>query len=51
MLNLMVISLDTRLTENIKRNSNGMIEATGKPGLGCDIDWDYINSNKIATLE
>jgi len=39
------------LTENIKRNSNGMVEATDKPGLGCDIDWDYINSNTIATLE
>jgi len=28
-----------------------MIEAPTKPGLGYELDWDFLNAHKIGTLE
>ena len=39
------------LIEDISRNEKGMIEAPTKPGLGYELDWDFLNAHKIRTLE
>jgi len=39
------------LVEDISRNEKGMIEAPTKPGLGYELDWDFLNAHKIRTLE
>ncbi len=39
------------LVEDIKLNARGVIEASTLPGLGYELDWDWISANRIATLE
>lgn len=39
------------LVEDIKLNARGVVEAPTLPGLGYELDWDWINANRIATLE
>ena len=39
------------LVDDISRNAQGMIEAPTAPGLGYEIDWDFIDSRKVTTLE
>ena len=39
------------LVEDIKLNERQVIEAPTAPGIGYDLDWDWINSHKVATLE
>jgi L-alanine-DL-glutamate epimerase-like enolase superfamily enzyme len=39
------------LVDDIFRNAGGMIEAPTAPGLGYEIDWDFIDSRKVTTLE
>ena len=39
------------LVEDIKLNDRGVIEAPTLPGLGHELGRDWINGNRIATLE
>jgi len=39
------------LVEDIKLNERQVIEAPTAPGIGYKLDWDWINSHKVATLE
>jgi L-alanine-DL-glutamate epimerase-like enolase superfamily enzyme len=39
------------LVEDIKLNERGVIEAPTLPGLGYELDWEWIKSNRVATLE
>ena len=38
------------LLEDVVPNNEGVITATRLPGLGYQIDWDYIEKHKKATL-
>jgi L-alanine-DL-glutamate epimerase-like enolase superfamily enzyme len=38
------------LQEDVIPNSEGVITATQLPGLGYQIDWDYIEKHKTGTL-
>ena len=37
--------------DDVVLNDRGVIEAPTKPGIGYELDWEFINSNKIASLE
>ena len=39
------------LVDDVSLNERNVIEAPEKPGLGYELDWDYLDSHKIATLE
>ncbi len=39
------------LVEDISLNERGMLEAPTAPGLGFDLDWDWIDAHRIGTLE
>lgn len=39
------------LVEDIKLNEQGVLEAPTSPGLGYELDWDWIEHHKVATLE
>lgn len=39
------------LVEDIKLNDESVLEAPTKPGLGFDLDWDWINAHRVATLD
>ena len=39
------------LAEDISLNDRGVLEAPTKPGLGFDLDWDWIAARRVATLE
>ena len=39
------------LVEDIKLNDRGVIEAPTSPGLGYELDWEWIEANRVATLE
>ena len=36
--------------EDLALNSRSRLEAPTKPGLGCEIDWEWVRSNTVATL-
>jgi L-alanine-DL-glutamate epimerase-like enolase superfamily enzyme len=38
------------LVQDIEVDANGLVHAPTQPGLGYDIDWDLVNSNKVADL-
>ena len=38
------------LLEDVVPNDEGVITATRSPGLGYQIDWDYIEKHKTGTL-
>lgn len=38
------------LVNDVTRNREGVIEAPSKPGLGYEIDWDYIKFHRVDTL-
>ena len=39
------------LMEDISLNERQVIEAPTAPGIGYELDWDWINAHKVATLE
>jgi L-alanine-DL-glutamate epimerase-like enolase superfamily enzyme len=39
------------LIEDIRLNERGVIEAPTLPGLGYELDWEWIKSHTVATLE
>ena len=39
------------LIQDIEVDSNGMVYAPTKPGLGYEIDWDLVKREHIATVE
>lgn len=39
------------LVEDIRLNERGIIEAPASPGLGYEIDWEWIEAHRVATLE
>ena len=39
------------LVDDIRLNERGVIEAPTKPGLGYELDWEWLKGNTIATLE
>jgi L-alanine-DL-glutamate epimerase-like enolase superfamily enzyme len=39
------------LVEDIQLNERHVIEAPTAPGIGYELDWDWINSHKVATLD
>ena len=39
------------LVEDIGLNEQGVIEAPLKPGLGYELDWDFVDRHRVATLE
>ncbi|MYE53969.1 MAG: mandelate racemase, partial [Chloroflexi bacterium] len=39
------------LSGDIRLNERGVIEAPTAPGLGHELDWDWIGAHRIATLE
>ena len=39
------------LVDDVVLNERGVIEAPEKPGLGHELDWDFLAAHKVATLE
>ena len=39
------------LAEDISLNERGVLEAPTGPGIGFELDWDWIAAHKVATLE
>ena len=39
------------LVEDISLNDRGVLEAPTAPGLGFEIDWEWIEAHRVATLE
>ena len=39
------------LVDDLTRNARGMLEVPSRPGLGLDLDRDWIKSHTVATLE
>jgi L-alanine-DL-glutamate epimerase-like enolase superfamily enzyme len=39
------------LVDDIKLNDRGVIEAPTLPGLGYELDWDFIQAHSVATLK
>lgn len=39
------------LVEDIKLNERGVLEAPTAPGLGFELDWDWINTHRVASLD
>ena len=39
------------LVDDVKLNDEGVIVAPTSPGLGYEVDWEWIDSHRVATLE
>ena len=39
------------LVQDIELNERGVLEAPTGPGLGFELDWDWINAHRVATLD
>ena len=39
------------LVDEIALSESGLLEVPSAPGLGVEIDWDWINAHRVATLE
>jgi L-alanine-DL-glutamate epimerase-like enolase superfamily enzyme len=37
--------------DDFARNAKGVIEAPTLPGIGYEIDWEWIRANTVAVLE